>query len=294
MKTKEDNYIHSINLNAETDFPYLVLEVINDCIYPRNPGFQVMHWHEDLQFIYVIDGTVEVRTLETIIQLKTGEGAFINKNVVHLLTHSGNCHYNSFVFPDHFLKFYPGSLASNLVNQIVGKQQFQLYHFSKGVNWCENVLSLLEKMSLLEKNKTKSYVYEVLVLLSTLWLEIQKNITLPVVEKESVVNIRMQIFLEYIQNHYFEDISLAELSKSANVSKSECLRCFKLSMQTTPYKYLMEFRLSQAAILLQESNETIGNIATSVGFHQMSHFGKCFKEKTGYSPRKYRERNARI
>ena len=41
-------YINSVNLNQNTDFPYLVLDVVNDNSYPLNPGFQVMHWHEDL------------------------------------------------------------------------------------------------------------------------------------------------------------------------------------------------------------------------------------------------------
>jgi len=44
-----------------------------------------------------------------------------------------------------------------------------------------------------------------------------------------------------------------------------------------------------AAQLLKTTREPVGNIAASVGFRQMSHFGKCFKEKTGYSPKAYRE-----
>ena len=116
-----------------------------------------------------------------------------------------------------------------------------------------------------------------------------KNIQLPKSGVETALNIRMRKFLQYINEHYSEDISLDSLAQSSNVSKSECLRCFKASMQTTPYKYLMEFRLSKAAELLKSTDESIGNIADSVGFHQISHFGKCFREKTGYSPRDYRK-----
>ena len=101
----------------------------------------------------------------------------------------------------------------------------------------------------------------------------------------------MQKFLQYISEHYGEEISLDKLAGSANVSKSECLRCFKTSMQTTPYKYLTEYRLSKATELLKNTDEPIGNIADNVGFHQISHFGKCFKEKTGLSPRDYRKKN---
>ena len=81
---EQQNYINSVNLNQNTDFPYLVLNIVNDNSYPRNPGFQVMHWHEDLQFIYVLSGEIEVVTLETVVSLHPGEGVFINKNVVHL------------------------------------------------------------------------------------------------------------------------------------------------------------------------------------------------------------------
>ena len=43
---EREKYINSINLNTGTDFPYLVLDVANGVPHPRNPGFQVMHWHE--------------------------------------------------------------------------------------------------------------------------------------------------------------------------------------------------------------------------------------------------------
>ena len=111
---------------------------------------------------------------------------------------------------------------------------------------------------------------------------------IPLDRKENSVQIRMQKILRYIEEHYAEDITLADLAKSANISKSECSRCFKLSLNTTPYKYLAEYRLLKAAQLLTKTNEPIGNIAASVGFHQMSHFWKCFKEKTGCSPKAYR------
>ena len=124
--------------------------------------------------------------------------------------------------------------------------------------------------------------------LSALWLSFGKNLSLTVQKTPDLLNERMQAFLSYIEMHYAEDISLEQLAKSAHVSKSECMRCFKSSVQMTPYKYLTEYRLSKASELLLSSDEPIGSIAICVGFHQVSHFGKCFKEKTGYSPREYR------
>ena len=288
---KQDKYINSVNLNQNTNFPYLVLNVFNGNSYPRNPGFRVMHWHEDIQFIYVLDGEIEVVTLDSRTPVHKDEGFFINKNVVHLVHKVEACHNNSFIFPDYFLRFYIGSPADQIVNQIIGKNDFPVFLIT---NESKNypILHALKKLSSLEQNKTSLYPYEVLQALSTLWLEFYRTIHVPGKEdhrKNSQISNRMAIFLQYIEAHYKETISLEALAQSANVSKSECLRCFKSTIQVTPYKYLIEYRLSKAADLLKNTDLPIETIASDVGFTHVSHFGKCFREKTGFSPREYQK-----
>ncbi len=289
MDLDREHYINSVNLNIDTDFPYLVLNVVGGNAFPRNPGFGVMHWHEDLQFILVLDGTIEVRTLDTSVLICAGEGLFINKNVVHDVRRPGNCHYNSFLFPAYFLEFYAGSPAKDFVDSVTANDRLAFIHFTTALDWHREIIAQLKQLVQIEKNKTDFYVYEVLVRLSLLWLVMRKHVALPQEQRESIVRLRMQKILRFIEKHYAEDITLADLAMSANISKSECSRCFKLSMNTTPYKYLTEYRLSKAGQLLKKTNESIGNIAAAVGFHQVSHFGKCFKEKTGCSPKAYRE-----
>ena len=285
----ENTYINSVNLNQNTNFPYLVLNVLGDESYPRNPGFQVMHWHEDLQFIYVNDGEIEIVTLSGHKLIKQGEGVFINKNVVHLVENVGTCHYNSFIFPDRFLKFYSGSPAERMVNKVVGCSELPLITIRGGE---ENmaVLQALQKLISLEERKDASYPYEVLCALCSLWLVFSKTVTLPERHQQNhIAEERVSSFLQYIALHYGEDISLDTLAASANVSKSECLRCFQTVLHTTPYRYLTEYRLSKAAELLRQTSEPITAIAGKVGFSHISHFGKCFREKTGLSPSEYRK-----
>ncbi len=287
---KQDKYINSVNLNQNTNFPYLVLNVINGNSFPKNPGFHVMHWHEDIQFIYVLEGEIEVVTLENRTILHKGEGIFINKNVVHLVDKTYACHYNSFIFPDYFLRFYVGSPAEQMVSRIIGNDDFPILHIT---DTKENlsILQALKKLSFLEQNKTSLYPYEVLSTLCVLWLELCRTVHISeeVHKKYSHISNRMAIFLQYIELHYTEDVTLEMLAVSANVSKSECLRCFKATLHTTPYKYLIEYRLSKAADLLKNTDMTIENIASHVGFPHISHFGKCFRKKTGFSPSEYRK-----
>jgi transcriptional regulator GlxA family with amidase domain len=82
---------------------------------------------------------------------------------------------------------------------------------------------------------------------------------------------------------------MEEISMSAGISKSEALRCFRQSMQTTPYRYLMDYRLSKAASLLSETEIQVSEVMIRCGFHQQSYFGKCFKERIGMSPKSYQK-----
>lgn len=285
---EQETYINSVNLNARTDFPYLVLDGIDGQSYPRTPGFQVMHWHEDLEFTYLAEGTLEVQTLKETVLLRPGEGVFVNKNVAHRLRRPGPCHYRTFIFPDYFLAFYPSGPARAVVERTAGNSHIPLFHFTPAEPWQGTVLAYLERLYRLEQEKTEFYPYEVLCLLTSLWLEFQKNVSPPAMARAGLLEERMWRFLQYIRESYSQPMTLEELAASANVSKSECLRCFRKSLQTTPYKYLSEFRLSKAAQLLRETDSPVSEIAAEVGFQQLSHFGKCFREKMGMSPRAYR------
>ena len=295
MKDSSDQYINSVNLKAETDFPYLVMEIINDQSYPRNPGFHVMHWHEDVQFIYVLDGEIAVRTLENRTSVRPGQSIFVNKNIVHMVEHDAPCHYFSFVFPDVFLRFYAGSPASGLVDRITGNSFLPVFLFSEEKQWCSEIFSQLKALIRLEKGNAEAgeyYPYEVLVRLSALWLVFQKNLPVTDAKAPDALNARMKAFLRYIESHYTEEIALDQLAASASVSVSECTRCFKKAAGITPYRYLTEFRLSRASELLLKTDRPVSVIALDCGFRQASHFGKLFREKTGYTPREYRRINS--
>ncbi|MDE7197873.1 MAG: helix-turn-helix transcriptional regulator [Lachnospiraceae bacterium] len=71
-------------------------------------------------------------------------------------------------------------------------------------------------------------------------------------------------------------------------STSECIRCFRGTINTTPIAYLKSYRLQQAALKLQLGTDKISAIAESCGFQEMSYFAKSFKEIYGCTPSEYR------
>lgn len=282
-----DTYLNSVNLNSGSDFPYLCMNIEKGKSIPEPPGFHIMHWHEDFQFILVLNGEICLHTLAQTMIIPAGCGVFLNRNVVHMVLASTDSHYKSFLFPEQLVSFYPGSPAAKYVGRIANCEQITCIKLSLDIKWQETILQRLKELAVLETT-APCYEYHVLVLLSALWLGLAKNVDVPKKRTTDETVKRMRIFLDYIEQHYAEDTSLDDLAQSAGVSKSECLRCFKLSLQDTPYNYLMEYRLRKASELLKNTNMPIGEISQTVGFHAQSHFGKLFKKKTGYSPKEYR------
>lgn len=276
------------NQNRRGDFPYQARTIAWDRERSAGSAVSVMRRYENLRLLYVAAGTVVVRTLDGAEEIRAGEGMFINRNVVHSVDGTGTFHCGSFMFPAYFLKFYPGSPAEREVEDLLEREQFSFCVFRGGQEWQERALAVLKKLVTLTETGTTHYEYEVLVLLTTLWLEIQRNVSPAGRRRKNAAAARMKSFLYFIEQHYREEISLEELSASAGVSKSECLRCFKRSLGTTPYKYLMDYRLSKAADLLLNTDRQISEIAVMTGFEQPSYFGKCFRERLGCTPKEYR------
>ena len=120
-----------------TSFPYVAMDVVNDQNPPRPPVFLVMHWHEDFQFIVVLAGSVILHTLNRTTIVHAGEGVFINRRVVHLVLGTSGCHYQTFVFPERFVTFYPGSPAEQYSSSLSENEELPTFVFSQkrlGVN----------------------------------------------------------------------------------------------------------------------------------------------------------------
>ena len=107
----------------------------------------------------------------------------------------------------------------------------------------------------------------------------------------SLDEVRVKDIILFIEEHYRESLTLDDLAGAIHISKSECCRCFKRTLQVTPVEYLIKYRIFQAAILLQQglpSMQTISDLAFYVGFNNASYFNKVFKQYLNCTPSEYR------
>ena len=94
---------------------------------------------------------------------------------------------------------------------------------------------------------------------------------------------------ETLRKNYRQELSLADLLSRAHMSKSYFLRLFRRYMGTTPYNYLVNFRITQAKELLVLTDHSISEIAQEAGFGDASNFSTRFAKATGQSPMQYRK-----
>lgn len=88
--------------------------------------------------------------------------------------------------------------------------------------------------------------------------------------------------------------TIEELSKKHDISRTALKACFKAVYGTSIAAYMKVFRMQYAAVMLQQTTESVYDIAVNVGYKNQSRFAGAFKEIMGISPLKYRKNNCPI
>ena len=104
----------------------------------------------------------------------------------------------------------------------------------------------------------------------------------PVLERDK----RVSEILQYIHEHFEEDITLEDLSRTFFVSKSRLSQIFKNATGFSVGDYIITYRLKRACTLLSKG-VSVQEVGEQVGFHNSSHFIRMFKKHTGSSPGKF-------
>ena len=215
--------------------------------------------------------------------------ALLAPNVVHCIRAAQTAHYYNFLFPADQLRFLPGSPANDDLAPVLDGTSLPLFRLTAAESWQREALARLQALTRFTKERPPAFSATILVHFFELVLLLRTHAPFAATaERDDADTVRTRHILQYIAAHYAEDVTLYALAVSAHCSKSACLRAFRATLQTTPYNYLIEYRLEQAALLLRQTNAPVAAIAEAVGFHHVSLFGKSFKAKTGATPHAYR------
>ena len=97
--------------------------------------------------------------------------------------------------------------------------------------------------------------------------------------------------VEYVSNHFGEEIMLRDLAALTGYSTYYFTRIFKKSFGCTLTEYLMRFRIEQSKKMLVSQTDRINEIAARCGFDNANYFSNCFRKQVGTAPSEYRRIN---
>lgn len=100
--------------------------------------------------------------------------------------------------------------------------------------------------------------------------------------RQNVVGVR-----DYLESHFGQEVTLAQLSQVAGLSPFHLLRAFRRVFGMTPRAYLTQVRVSHAKRLLR-AGLPITQVALEAGFNDPSHLTRRFKQVVGVTPGQYR------
>ena len=96
---------------------------------------------------------------------------------------------------------------------------------------------------------------------------------------------------QYIEQNYKESITLDMLAKRVSINKYYMAHAFKREYGVSPINYMIACRIREGKRLLAETDLSLSQIATVLGFSSSSYFSQSFRNAEGLSPTEYRKAN---
>ena len=95
--------------------------------------------------------------------------------------------------------------------------------------------------------------------------------------------------LRFVEENYEKDISGRDIAEAAGLSGDYLTKQFKTVMSMTPAEYVRKFRIAKSMDLLRTTDMSIADIASAVGFGNISLYSRVFKQMIGVSPAAFRK-----
>lgn len=252
------------------------------------------HWHDELETVLVREGRVCVFVEGERRELGPGEGCFITAGALHHARREAEG-----LLDLHSMVFHPrlvgGSVESvfwqNYLRPLLSGGANRCVWLSREIPWQREALEAMETVWRACGEEPPGFEFlareglsRLVFLLSAHRPAAKKGPS----EKALRDGERIKIMLRHIQEHYGEELTVERIAKSAAISQSECLRCFRAMVGTTPMQYVKGFRIQRAAELLEATEEKIAGVGAACGFQETSYFARTFRALKGKTPSRYR------
>ena len=260
-------------------------------IQNRGQSFQIpVHWHDELEIIYVKSGFLTVNISGENYIGKPGDAFVVSPGNLHFMgSQTGTVDYFTFLFPLKYIAFRTDDMLDDKLLEPLNSGHLMISPEIKDTvkEQCEQLAGVYAAEIDESESKITGQIKKKIILLQfihELWKKgfIVENDTTGrnTVEKEMV---------SYIQQNYTGKILLREFGEQFHLSEKYISRYFKEHFHITLSQYVTYLRLEHAKQMLQETDISVTEVAMQSGYQNISYFIRSFKKTYGVSPLKYRK-----
>ncbi len=250
-----------------------------------NDGMSCLHRNHSHVLVYMYSGELEINEREKITRLHKGDCAFIRKDFGVQLTKKSYKEEQFkaifLMFTTKFLRDFYSRLDKNKLPEEARRSKVSLCKLPSN---CPDIVSLFESMTpyfdsdiqptedLLNLKMTEG----VYVLLNT-----NKSLYASLFDFADPWKIDI---LEFLEKNYMNDLTMEEIANYTGRSLATFKRDFRKISDLSPQKWIIRRRLEAAHALILSGKRKVTEICFDVGFKNLSHFSKVYKEMYGSSP----------
>ncbi|MGN0142418.1 MAG: AraC family transcriptional regulator [Roseburia sp.] len=283
-----ENYQEKIS-HGNPLFPYITYL----CSIPLDFSYVPLHWHDEMEIIYIKKGRGIITVDFTQYTVEAGTIALIVPGQLHSIEQyeDRSMEYENIIFhPNILISRKADTCSSDFFQPLLSGSVSVPLLYTPGSPFYAEISACVDAND--EICKTCPSGYQLFIksqLFMLFFLLFNKYGQQEPPKKDHKALEKMKLILKYIENHYMEKITIADIAEEVGLSQSHFMKYFKNTMGTSFIDYLNEYRLTMASRLLVSSDSSVLAIAEEVGFDNLSYFNRMFKKRFGKTPREYRK-----
>lgn len=275
--------IREIDLHLPADFPFVLDK---NTIQQSKEGEPVFHWHKSIEISYIESGACCYFVGEHSFLMKPGDIILFNAYEPHGWQSASSNDPLVYSF-----SFAPSLIYGGQANLF--DYSYLRFFEEKSTNFCNKLpcahpaTAQIRQiyLEMIEEYEKKEYGYELmlkaklLALITLLIRHFQDHSKTMQNARLKEKNLeRLQSALDYLNDHFTQDIRLQDVAGIACMNSSYFSTFFHENLGISFKEYLTKRRLQHAMQLLDTTHQSIVEIALDSGFHSLSSYYKACKK----------------
>lgn len=249
------------------------------------------HYHPELEITYILNGKGVRYVGNTIENFYDDDLVLLGSNLPHAWNHTADESQTVtaivIYLKEEFIdKTWMQSIEFETIRKLLSAMR-------KGIK-IDNEVAIRLKPKFIDLLNASSF--EKLMILLQILQELSINMEFRYLcEQEFMVDLnmndkeRINVVYNYIQTHYKQQISLADVASKLNVTEEYFSRFFSKTMKKPFFEFLNEYKINRACKLLIETDKQVSEVCYASGFESLPFFYRQFKKFKNCQPKNYRQ-----